>query len=1182
MAGYSLKRLFSFGNRAAKQVSQLPPKKSWRPLFEHLEDRLAPAVVDLTAAPPPIQIGALNGAIFGQNFSQPMGSGVIDSFVRIGDNQGVVEGYNTSTRPLQFQENNTLTFTHAIQLSSIPAVNIGGIMYREFLLDINQENVAPLLSLDELRIFVSPTNFNGTSPNPASFYDITTKQLNGLPAVYDLDAGTDNYVKLNYSLNSGSGTGDMFAFIPSHLFGTNGSDYVYLYSKFGVNYANNDGYEEWARGAQTLTPAAGQICGTKFHDRNGDGVRQTAGADSASGTADDEVGLSGWTMYLDANNNGVRDLNEVSTTTDANGNYCFTNLATGLGAFSTYRVREVQQSGWTQTSANPADIVLTTAGQLVNGINFGNFQNIIICGQKWHDLNGNGVKDAGDYGLSGWTVNMTGSKSGAALTNGGGNYCIGDLDNADGDNNTLTGSDLGPGTYNLQEALQAGWVQTYGNAGYTVVAGGTGVQSGATSTGNDFGNYADISISITPEVSINEVGQEHTFTVTVRTAAPITITAISATASPAPTSTSTTCTTGAISGPEYTCQFKINSSTVQTYTANASVTATLGGVTVTRDTDPSTTDVVSGRMPSSSGAGTGPATKYYVDANISIIHVGNPINLVGTAHTFSVTMNAYAPAALSASAMTITPSIVGNATPILNSTCGVLTPSSSTNGFVTYTATCTFQINAGVGSYTANAEGSITFSKNGTSKLVTRSTGSNPGTGGTGPAVKHYVDANISIDPPNAVNPLGQAHTFNVTVNILAPAGVSASYTITPTASTTIVSSTCGTGSGTGPFAPITCSFQINPATAGTYTANASVSINFTAGAASLSLTRDTNPSTPDTTNGLPSGSGPATKVYVDGRICGIKYQDSNGNGVKDGADANLSGWTIYLDSNNSNSLDAGERSTVTDANGNYCFFNLAPGTYQVREQMQSGWVAITGDPLPLTITFSGTIQAYVAVTGQANPLTPYHVESIPLDAVTLAPDLAIGNMPRAAGNARTLGFWSNKNGRAILQANDDPTGATGWRKVLNDLYLRDRDGNHFDVPTGVSFLTAYTQFFRTWLLNADAVNMAYMLSAQLATMALNVNFGSAFGFSGGGSLVHAPQLLAFVSRSANYGSTISAGGCITINNLMGWANEVLRGTPTGDPAATVLVLSGNADRSYFEALKTALDDANNNLNFVC
>lgn len=54
--------------------------------------------------------------------------------------------------------------------------------------------------------------------------------------------------------------------------------------------------------------------------------------------------LNGWTVYLDQNQNGQRDNNEQFTTTDANGEYVFKNLAPG-----NYTVREVGLPDWLQT-----------------------------------------------------------------------------------------------------------------------------------------------------------------------------------------------------------------------------------------------------------------------------------------------------------------------------------------------------------------------------------------------------------------------------------------------------------------------------------------------------------------------------------------------------------------------------------------------------------------------------------------------------------------------------------------------------------------------------------------------------------------------------------------------------------------------------------------------------------------
>lgn len=78
--------------------------------------------------------------------------------------------------------------------------------------------------------------------------------------------------------------------------------------------------------------------------------------------------------------------------------------------------------------------------------------------------------------------------------------------------------------------------------------------------------------------------------------------------------------------------------------------------------------------------------------------------------------------------------------------------------------------------------------------------------------------------------------------------------------------------------------------------------------------------------------------VYA-GRIYGTKFNDLNANGVQDPNEPGLPGWTIFLDENQNAVLDPGERSTVTDADGNYAFVGLELNeTYVVSEVPQSRW----------------------------------------------------------------------------------------------------------------------------------------------------------------------------------------------------------------------------------------------------
>ena len=142
--------------------------------------------------------------------------------------------------------------------------------------------------------------------------------------------------------------------------------------------------------------------GTKFNDLNGNGQRNAG-----------EPGLAGWTInaYADTNGNGTRDAGEntiAGTATTAAGGAYSMSLKPGK-----YVVCEVQQATWTQSFPSGTACgagaggwgITLTSGQVDDGNDFGNFQQATKTGTKFDDLNANGVKDAGEPGLSGWTIN---------------------------------------------------------------------------------------------------------------------------------------------------------------------------------------------------------------------------------------------------------------------------------------------------------------------------------------------------------------------------------------------------------------------------------------------------------------------------------------------------------------------------------------------------------------------------------------------------------------------------------------------------------------------------------------------------------------------------------------------------------------------------------------------------------
>jgi hypothetical protein len=198
------------------------------------------------------------GAIFYQGVMQPTGTGYVNSFVRI-QHSPTEQGYNTDKRPVQFDEKTDPNFTRSLAVANVPIVNINGTNYREFFLDINENNSTNghYLSLDKLQIFLGASGNLGNYA--ASGTGGLTGTLNGLSPIYTMDTGVgigdlqDNWIKLDYSLNNGgSGKSDMVAYIPDSLFTNTGANpFVYLYSQFGITASGptglttDAGFEEW-------------------------------------------------------------------------------------------------------------------------------------------------------------------------------------------------------------------------------------------------------------------------------------------------------------------------------------------------------------------------------------------------------------------------------------------------------------------------------------------------------------------------------------------------------------------------------------------------------------------------------------------------------------------------------------------------------------------------------------------------------------------------------------------------------------------------------------------------------------------------------------------------------------------------------------------------------------------------
>jgi hypothetical protein len=331
--------------------------------LEALGDRVVPAVIDLTTAG---AAGAAGGAVFEQVSPQPTGTGYIRSFVRLqgaASGGGAEQGFNTDARPLSYDENSSPQFTRSLTLGQVPVVTVNGVNYREFLLDINQKASAPLLSLDQVKVYL------GATGNATSLASLGA-------AVYDLDAGGDNTVKLNARLNSGSGSGDMRLLIPDAAFAAGGpGSFVYLYSKFGgmAGASANGGFEEWSvRAAAPAAPPVvpppptGRLSGKVVLDLDRDGVLTEA---------ERNTGIAGVTIELRVTDAAGLTRTVGFATTAADGSYAFDALAAG-----TYTVIQSQPPQW----GDGADFVGTGGGvyfggQTADGFSNDGFREVVLA-----------------------------------------------------------------------------------------------------------------------------------------------------------------------------------------------------------------------------------------------------------------------------------------------------------------------------------------------------------------------------------------------------------------------------------------------------------------------------------------------------------------------------------------------------------------------------------------------------------------------------------------------------------------------------------------------------------------------------------------------------------------------------------------------------------------------------------
>lgn len=260
-------------------------------------------------------------------------------------------------------------------------------------------------------------------------------------------------------------------------------------------------------------------------------------------------------------------------------------------------------------------------------------------------------------------------------------------------------------------------------------------------------------------------------------------------------------------------------------------------------------------------------------------------------------------------------------------------------------------------------------------------------------------------------------------------------------------------------------------------------------------------------------GTQPTASITV------CKYYDKNANGIQDTGEPSLTGWPFCIDP--LGTASPALQTQLTANGGCVTWRNLTtPGDYVVTEAdaNESNWFHSTSATSLIVFPPAGGTETRM-----------------------------FGNYCTSPSGGLTLGFWSNKNGNKLLTGNANGTGTTLLPAVVNLLNapvgtcnsgaLRNANG------TVHTFTNSYSAF-RTWLLNATATNMAYMLSAQLAALKLDVYFN-------------------FVD-----GNAYDLCSSMTVNGLITTASDQL--CMDGN------TVSGNPTRVGQEMLKNCIDAINN------
>ncbi len=794
----------------------------------------------------------------------------------------------------------------------------------------------------------------------------------------------------------------------------------------------------------------GNIVGTVWEDLNQDGFRAT---DPGTGTFTDP-GLAGWTVFLDLKPavgggiNGILDPGEPSTVTDALGGYSFSNLPSG-----DYEVTEIQPAGWDVPAGFDIKQTATVVALGTATQDFANFStmNGSIEGTVWNDVNGNGDRATdpvtglpAEPGLDGWTVfidaNTNGSLDPSELST---------TTDAAGHYNFVS---VLAGTHRVSEVLPPKWAPAPGYSEQQTVS----VIAGDRTNNVDFGNFTVQNGSIRGSVwnDVNRDGVRNSIL------------------------------SGAFSDPG------------------------LAGWTVYLDMNRS------GAFDSGEPTALTDTNGDYVFPDLQIGEY-EVIEIVPTGWETAPTFGDNYTATVFSGAETV-------AHDFANFNLSTRVPGS--------------------------VSGTVWNDQNGNGVLDTTPT-AEPGLGGR--VVFADVNSNGILDATDLQTTTTLDGTYTIsgiapgTINIydVVPAGWRATSPVTgvrslvlkngeivtginygnaepknSTISGTVFADTNKNGvrdAGEHGLAGITIYLDLNNngsldvsdlqavTTADLYytpSANEAGSYSFAHLASGTYFVHQVLPaelsSTPSTqfehsvtmlTAENHSGVDFAD-VFRPNQIHGVKFDDANGNHVRDAGEDGVAGTTIFIDSNRNDLLDPGETSTTTGTDGSYSFTGLTPGAYVVREVVTSGF----------GLTFPTTTGGILWPTGTSNP-----AQGI-VSPISITTSLAVGQSFHQSVSLTLPGTGSLTNAVDVFLLFDDTGSFTNNSPIVraafpNIITQLQTSLSGTDLAFGVGRFEEYGNFAseystgRPFILNQPMVassTAGYMTAIQAALNRTTPGYG--------------------------------------------------------------------------------------------